>query len=82
MGSNVHYPAWWPGLGRWPQRWRETGGWGGIEVEAGAGGWALIAKTFLPAWLCVHHPGRGDARRGSGPRLTSGAGRALNLSPV
>lgn len=35
--------------------------WGGIEVEAGVGGRALTAKTFLLALLCVHRPGRGDA---------------------
>ena len=53
---------------------------GGIEVEAGVGGWALTAKAFLPGLLCASTvPGRGAAWRGRGRYLTLGAGRALNF---
>ena len=40
--------------------------WGGMEVEARVGGWALTAKTSLPALLCVHSPGERRCLEGKG----------------
>lgn len=57
--------------------------WGGIEAEAGVGGWALTAKTFLPGLLCEHSPWERSCLQGKGALSHLGGRKSTELlSPV